>query len=151
MALMRKYNTKSAKLTTSQVQEMYGRLKNGELTQGEAARLYGLGVIQVGRIARGESRAQETGAHSDPIPNFNLQTRPEDVQASGEEMLKRLDAAQIKLTGQGSWYDQPPSTEDEDNAAAERGIAGLNEELKPTAKQQQVSDELDKLEKGQGD
>jgi hypothetical protein len=46
-----------------------------------------------------------------------------------------------------SLLDRPP-TEDEDQAAAQRTQEVLEESTKPTAKQQQVSDELDKLEKG---
>src|SRR5271166_866664 len=139
---MRKYNTKSMKIGSEQVREMYNRLLNGELTQGQAAQIYGLGVIQVGRIARGESRAAETGARENPVPNFNIQVRPEDVAASVEKLNARMGGQPPSL------YSSPPPTEDEDQAVAQRTAERLAEELKPTARQQQISDELDKLEKG---
>ena len=139
---MRRFNTKAMKLSTAGVREMYARLKAGELTQGEAARIYGLGVIQVGRIARGESRAQETGAQGDEIPNA------QGIQPTAGELAESMRLLDTKL-GQSSpsLTDKPP-TEDEDNAVTERGITGLNEELRPTARQQQISDELDKFDKG---
>jgi hypothetical protein len=140
----RKYNTKSMKVGTEKVREMYNRLQAGELTQGEAALIYGLGVIQVGRIARGESRAAETGARENPVPNFNLQVRPEEAEASAQRYRERF----MTEKAAPSLYDSPPPTADEDNSVAERAIDRLNDELKPTAKQQQVSDELGKLEKG---
>jgi len=139
---MRKYNTKSAKLSTTQVKEMYDRLQSGEINQGQACRIYGLGIVQVGRIARGESRAQETGAHDRPVPNFTLQVGQADIEASLARLKTRMAAEPPSL------YSSPPPTEDEDNAAAERTRERLAEELRPTFREQQVSDELDKLEKG---
>jgi hypothetical protein len=145
----RRYNTKSMKVGTEKVREMYNRLRAGEITQGQAALEYGLGVIQVGRIARGESRAAETGAHENPVPNFNLQIRPEDVEASMVRLRERLEGgAGTAPVKPPSLYDSPPPTEDEDRAAAQRAQDALADRLRPTARQQQVSDELDKLEKG---
>lgn len=139
---LRKYNTKSAKLSDLQAKEMYDRLKSGELTQNEACRLYGLGIVQVGRIARGESRAQATGAHEQPVPNFNMQTKPVDVEASLARLKGLMERAPPSL------YDSPPPTEDEDQAAAERALNRLNDELKPSPRQQQIQDGLDGLIKG---
>jgi hypothetical protein len=139
---LKRFNTKGTKLPTAGVKEMYARLQSGELTQGEAARLYGLGVVQVGRIARGESRANETGARENPVPNFGLQTGPADVAASVEKLNRLMDEVPRAVP---SLYDSPPPTADEDQAAAERALSRLNEELKPTAKQQELRDELDKL------
>ena len=136
---LRKYNTKSAKLSDARTKEMYDRIKSGELTQNAACRLYGLGIVQVGRIARGESRAQETGALEEPVPNFNLQVIQTDVDAS----IARLNARMGKTAP--SLYDSPPPTEDEDNEVAQRATERLAEELKPTPRQQQISDELDKF------
>ena len=99
---MRKYNTKSMKVDSVRVKEMYNRLKAGELSQGDAAREYGLGVIQVGRIARGESRAHETGALEDPVPNFNLQSHPDDIAAGQLRLKALLDKPAPKL------YEDPP-------------------------------------------
>jgi hypothetical protein len=139
---LRKYNSKSAKLSDIRAKEMYDRIRSGELTQGEACKIYRLGIVQVGRIARGESRAQVTGAHDDPVGNFNLQITQADIDASITKLQARLNAKPPSL------YDSPPPTEDEDQATAERAMEQLNERLKPTAKQQQVSDGLDELEKG---
>ncbi len=134
MTRMGRYNTKSAKLNTLQVKEMYNRLKNGELTQGAAALEYGLGVIQVGRIARGESRANETGARSNAIPNFNTQVLPGDADAS----LARLQAMMLPP---GPAY--PPDQEPDGS-----GLAKLNKLSQPTALEKSVGEGLDKLEKG---
>jgi hypothetical protein len=85
---MRKFNTKAMKLSTSQVRQMYDRLLEGE-TQGSLAREYGVSVVQVGRIARGESRAMETGAHEKPVPD-RITLREVDYKASAEAALARL-------------------------------------------------------------
>jgi hypothetical protein len=145
MTSLKRFNTKGTKLSTAGVREMYQRIKNREINQGEAARIYGLGVVQVGRIARGESRAQETGANEDPVPNYNLQPpRAAEVNASFAEVVRQLEGEKAP-----SLYDSPPPpTDDEDQATAERVLDRLNSELRPTAKQQQISDELDNFEKG---
>jgi hypothetical protein len=84
---MRQFNTRAQKLSTVQVKELYNRLLEGE-TQGSLAREYGLSVVQVGRIARGESRAQETGAGGNPVPNHQLSDHGFDQAAS----LARLNS-----------------------------------------------------------
>lgn len=122
MSKARQYNTKSAKLSTLQVREMYDRLAAGE-TQGSLAREYGLSVVQVGRIARGESRAQETGARENVIPNFNLEIRPKDAEAS----MARFAA----LIGE-----QEPTGE------------GLDKLNRLAEKEMAVGNELDKFVKG---
>ena len=143
MSKLKRFNTKATKLSTAGVREMYERLKRGEINQGQAARIYGLGVIQVGRIARGESRAAETGANGDEIENTQLQPTTREIDESKAKLVARLDGGGPPP----SLMDRPP-TEDEDNAVAERTVERLNEELKPTFREQQVSDELSKLEKG---
>src|SRR5882724_5280004 len=107
---LRKYNTKSAKLSDAQAKEMYDRIKSGELTQSEACRLYGLGIVQVGRIARGESRAQVTGARENPVPNFNLQVGQADINASIERFNARLVSPRLVVSTEPppSLYDSPP-------------------------------------------
>lgn len=87
---LRKYNTKSQKLTTEQVRQLFNELSDG-MTQGAAARKWGLSVIQVGRIARGESRAAETGAGAAPVPNFNRQFDSDEIAASQAKMLAMLE------------------------------------------------------------
>lgn len=91
MAKARKFNTKAMKISTARVKELYDRLLEGE-TQGSLAREYGLSVVQVGRIARGESRAAETGAAGQPVPNQNIQFSDSEIQASGESVMARLMA-----------------------------------------------------------
>src|SRR5271166_5773964 len=138
MAKMRAYNTKSMKLNTVQVKEMYNRLKNGELTQGAAALEYGLGVIQVGRIARGESRANETGARVNPIPNFNAQQLSGDAEASLAKLRAIMDQPAAVPPG--------PAYPDQDSDGS--GLAKLNQLAQPTALEQAVIGGLDQLEKG---
>lgn len=136
----RRFNTKAMKVSTTQVQEMYQRLKSGELTQGEAARIYGLGVIQVGRIARGESRAQETGALNDPVPNFNAQIDPGAIEASAARLKTLLEAS----SKAPSLYSDPPPADDCEPSGA--GMDKLRALAQPTIEQEKVSDELDKLD-----
>ncbi len=120
---MRKFNTKAMKLSTTQVQQLYDRLLQGE-TQGSLAREYRISVVQVGRIARGESRANETGANTQPVPNFNLETRPVDVEASMARLRSILD--------------EPPAA-----------LTRIQDEIRlEHEKAQAVDSELDKLEKG---
>lgn len=144
MAKMRPFNTKSRKLSTELVKEMYQRLVNGELTQGQAARIYGLGVIQVGRIARGESRAQETGAGENPVPSFNMQILPQEIENSKAELLRRFESKANE--SKGSWYDQPPPYEEPEMAP--ETLVKLDKALKNVALEPQIKDELDKLIKG---
>jgi hypothetical protein len=121
---MRQYNTKSAKLSLAQVREMYGRLRRHEMTQGEAALEYGLSVIQVGRIARGESRAQETGARDDRIPNLNQIANMESAaEASAREFKRRFggEEAQADKPAPSLYNDPPPpGYDDADPSAADR-------------------------------
>lgn len=92
MTKLRKYNTKSQKLNTEQVRQLYNDLMDG-MTQSAAARKWDLSVIQVGRIARGESRANETGARQAPIPNFNRQFTEEEIAAGERALIDRLAQA----------------------------------------------------------
>jgi len=48
------HNTRRAVLTASKVQEMRALYGKGHVTQGQLARDYGVSVVQVGRIVRGE-------------------------------------------------------------------------------------------------
>lgn len=146
MGKMRAFNTKSMKISGQQVREMYQRLKNGELTQGQAARLYGLGVIQVGRIARGESRAAETGANEDPVPNFNFQVQPGEAEASLARVKEKLN----EVGKAPSLYESRPPTEDEDNAVAARAMPKLEDEsrIRENSLEARVDQGLDDLTKG---
>jgi hypothetical protein len=124
MAKMNRFNTKAMKLSTAGVREMYARLKAGEINQGEASRIYGLGVIQVGRIARGESRAQETGANGDEVQNNELRITEQEFDQGQARLFAKLNPGTIQPAA------EPPH------------------DAPPTLQQQKVSDELDKLEKG---
>lgn len=142
MAKMRSFNTKAMKVSTSKVKEMYNRMLSGELNQREAALEYGIGVIQAGRIARGESRAQETGALSNPIPNFNM--KPLTLEESMAETKRRMDEVEARKAP--SLYSDPPPEGYDDGVnpeALER--LGVEVENHPTTR---VGNELDKLEKG---
>lgn len=47
-------NSAAAKLDASQVYELRARYATGRVTQGQLSRDYGISVVQVGRIVRGE-------------------------------------------------------------------------------------------------
>lgn len=47
-------NTRAAHLTASQVLEIRDFYERGRVTQGQLARDYGVSVVQIGRIVRGE-------------------------------------------------------------------------------------------------
>jgi len=47
-------NTKSAKLNAGQVMEIRARYRKGGITQGQLCQEYGVSVVQIGRILRGE-------------------------------------------------------------------------------------------------
>jgi hypothetical protein len=117
---------------------MYLRLRSGELTQGEAAQIYELGVIQVGRIARGESRAGATGARDDHIPNFNLLADPGAAQASEEAFVKRM--AELAAKPKPSLYSDPPPTEEHRSEVLQQMQSDIAQH--PVTR---VNDELDGL------
>jgi hypothetical protein len=145
MAKMRKFNTKSAKLNTPQVQELYARLCEGE-TQGSLAREYGLSVIQVGRIARGESRAQETGANGAPVPNHNFQATQGEVDASAARVLALLDKPPTAGKATSLYEDPPPEDPAErfmDRSALQRLTGDIQAKVEKSPEGQ-----LDRLEKG---
>ena len=71
-------NTKSAKISALQVMEMRVRYRQQGITQGRLAAEYGLSVIQVGRIVRGESWQD--------VPE--LQASQNEMQASLERLMK---------------------------------------------------------------
>lgn len=95
MAKVRTYNTRSAKLTTAAVRELFQRLQEGE-TQGSLAREYGLSVVQVGRIARGESRAKETGA----AEGYDQDARTTEVYVSKDEVEASIARTRKLLEGE---------------------------------------------------
>lgn len=55
MSKSQRGNTRAAKLTNAQVMEVRQRYAEGE-TQGALCRAFGMSVVQIGRIVRGESR-----------------------------------------------------------------------------------------------
>jgi hypothetical protein len=141
MPKMRKFNSKAQKLSTPRVKEMYERLLEGE-TQGAMAREYGLSVIQVGRIARGESRAQETGAQG-PLPSRQEMTEV-DYEASAREVLSRL-AAMPKREPPPNPMWNPGAEDQEPSGLVEKLLSEANE---IRAKDLKVDEMLDDLTKG---
>jgi hypothetical protein len=140
MAKMRSYNTKGRKLDTAQVQEMYQRLLEGE-TQGSLAREYGISVIQVGRIARGESRAIETGANDRPVPNHQLQTPQLDVEGFESRIAARVAQTNVAKVIPPAVVIEPPAGE----TAMERMLREVNERR---LKDQRANEQLGELDKG---
>lgn len=116
---------RSAKITTDQVIAMYKELREGA-TQSSCALKYGLSVIQVGRIARGESRAQETGARENPILNSNITIRPEDVEASLERMKALMNVEETKAP---SLYNDPPPYNETDSTVLKNLQDGIKNDL----------------------
>jgi hypothetical protein len=149
-------NTRAGTLTGEQVIEIRERYATERgLTQGQLCHDYHVSISTIANIIHGRTwqhllRGAEPTVCRPPV-HARLGEIP-DVDTLKERMLARLD--QVKPERRApSLYNEPSPTEAEDQALAMRGLERLNRELdgpKPL-KQQQVSDELDKLEKGQGD
>jgi transcriptional regulator with XRE-family HTH domain len=88
-------NLRRAVLTASKVQEMRALYGRGHVTQGQLARDYGVSVVQVGRIVRGEVwqglGPQQAGA--------------EELEASA----RRLMELQESLAGPSAPVEEAPS------------------------------------------
>lgn len=69
-------NNKAAKVTAPLVIEMRARWARGNVTQAQLCREYGLSVVQMGRILRGES-----------WQNVAMPLGEEDMAASAQRML----------------------------------------------------------------
>lgn len=59
-------NTRAAKLTASKVLEIRDFYEMGHVSQGQLARDYGVSVVQIGRIVRGEVWQSLRGAQASP-------------------------------------------------------------------------------------
>jgi hypothetical protein len=142
-----KGNRKASKLNGEQVLEIREKYAVPGVTQKRLALEYGVSVNTISSIIDGLTWRDVAGG-SKPVnrPPLNPQIGPVDEAAVDNSMAKLSRMLSKPLNLQvGSFYDQPPPTEDEDNAVAQRATENFN---KPTLQQQKVSDELDKLEKG---
>ena len=79
-------NNKAAKVTAPLVIEMRERWSRGNVTQAQLCRDYGLSVVQVGRIVRGES-----------WQNIGMPMGETEMRASAERMLALQAELQNKL------------------------------------------------------
>ena len=75
-------NTKAAKLSRSQVQEIRERYERGE-TQRELGQAYGVSTGQIGRVVRGESWATADGGEYRPLSS------PQALEDSWQRVMKR--------------------------------------------------------------
>lgn len=119
MSKMRKYNTRSAKLSNSQVIEIRQHYADG-WSQGRLAREFDMSVVQIGRIVRGESHRGLKSFKSERelrLEAENLVIDPQELRESIErvkaqqnieepEFLKRGRELAMKYTGESS--DDPP-------------------------------------------
>lgn len=137
-----KGNRKASKLSGEQVVEIRDRYQLPGVTIKQLALDYGVSRNTVSSILDGLTWRDVAGGQG-PVrrPALNPQPGP---QSGVEESLARLE--RLMSGGKApSLYDSPPPTEAEDQAVAERALDRLNDELRPTTKQQELRNELDKL------
>jgi len=89
-------NTRAAKLTASAVLEIRDFYEKGRISQGQLARDYGVSVVQIGRIVRGEVWQGLRNA----MPSN------EAIEESAQRMLKLQEEVNNKLEPVAA---QPPS------------------------------------------
>jgi hypothetical protein len=147
MSRFRRGHTKAAKVTAVIVQQMRKEYDQGA-TQGELSDKYGLSVVQIGRIVRGESWKQiavptyqeatdESAAMIDSAVPIELELPPDFLQSLND--LKHVSAmpeipvapevaarmalfgAQSKPAIQAQAVEEPPSDGGRDASAPERG------------------------------
>jgi hypothetical protein len=154
-------NNRAAKLTGEQVVEMRERYKTERgLSQSMLAREYDCSINTIARILSGQTwrhllRGEEPQVYRPPINARPPIINDERIEASKQLLQEKLRSSQTVVQFSGakkapSLYNDPPPTLAEDEAAGQAGVARLNRELDgpEPLKQQQVSDELGKLEKG---
>lgn len=81
-------NTAGRKVNSDQVEELRRRYDAGE-TQASLGRAYGLSVVQIGRIVRGESW---TGSASNPARQVIMQPSDAELQESAQRMWEQQQA-----------------------------------------------------------
>jgi hypothetical protein len=113
-----KNNLRRAVLTMTKVQEIRAFYNQGHVTQGQLARDYGVSVVQIGRIVRGEVWQGVGPAASS---KRELDDTAERLLALQESMLKGL--------GEPEADEQPPS-----------GLSRLAQEAKTLGVEQSVMD-----------
>lgn len=101
MSKFNQHNTKSAKLTASQVLEIRVAYADGT-TQGSLARKYNISIGQIGRIVRGESWNSFQQVETDQAIERRMVSdsatavpaTADEIQASQERLLKMLGREQ---------------------------------------------------------
>jgi D-alanyl-D-alanine carboxypeptidase len=95
-------NNHAAKLTRAEVREIREKYKDRTWTQGSLARSYGVSVVQIGRIVRGESWGDMLEAAPAP-PNMAellpelMRIQEERERREKETEEKELDPLDLKL------------------------------------------------------
>jgi hypothetical protein len=124
---------------------MYQRLLEGE-TQGSLAREYGISVIQVGRIARGESRAKETGAYDNPVPQHELHVPRLDVDSFESRIAARLNkpptGVSVRAIPPNPMFVKPVEEDTPNMSAMEKLVKEISD------KRDRSNDQLGELDKG---
>lgn len=134
-------NTKASRLTAEKVIEIRRKYEYEGCTQASLSREFQVTVGTIHNIVTGVTW-QHIGT---PFERARQKLVEVDAGDSAARLIARLSAAEPVAAMPPSLYDSPPPTEAEDQAVAERAMDRLNDELKPTAKQQELRDELDKL------
>lgn len=87
-------NTAGRKVTSDQVEELRRRYDSGE-TQAALGRAYGLSVVQVGRIVRGESWMGSATLHKAEVVR---QPSDAEIQESARRMYEQQQARDVLST-----------------------------------------------------
>lgn len=150
-------NNKAAKLTGEQVIEIRERYATERgLSQPMLAREFGVSVNTIAKVVNGTSWAHLLHGAEPQVfrPPLTGRAPPTpDEQTLKDRMLKKLDEVEQtkneRRAAAPSLYSDPSPTEAEDRAAGQGGLGKLEQVLKKLPDPQpKVSDELDKLEKG---
>lgn len=148
-----KGNRKASKLNGEQVLEIREKYAMPGITQRRLALEYGVSVNTISSIIDGLTwRDVANGTQAVNRPPLKPQIGPVDENVVNQGAMKLKGLLEKPLNLQNiSLYEQPPPTENEDQATAQRAAPKIDELNKHLARQQQISDELEKLEKGKGD
>lgn len=116
MSLFTKRNSRAAKLSTLQVIEIREKYNTGSYTQASLAREYGVTVVQIGRIVRGEV--------------WQSIRSPMPTQAEFDESAKRLMAIQheVNILGPQARLDEPPEVQHVDPVELMKRFYGRDKE-----------------------
>lgn len=135
MSKFRRGNSRSAKLTALQVQEIRLRYAAGLLSQGSLSREFGVSIVQIGRIVRGE-----VWQHLPPVP------LPADkIQESAQRMLALQERVNNPTALEQGIQDRLREQEEELGA-----LSRLTEEIRERRKEERKADTLLNELKGEG-